>query len=25
VGYKVDRAEEAAPHLGVFVYMSKCL
>ena len=25
VGYKVDREEEASPHLGVFVYMSKCL
>ena len=25
VGYKVDREEEAAPHLGVFVYMSKRL
>lgn len=25
VGYKVDREEEATPHLGVFVYMSKCL
>ena len=23
VGYKVDREEEASPHLGVFVYMSK--
>lgn len=25
VGYEVDREEEAAPHLGVFVYMSKRL
>jgi ribosomal protein S18 acetylase RimI-like enzyme len=25
VGYKVDREEEASPHLGVFVYMSKRL
>lgn len=25
VGYKVDRKEEASPHLGVFVYMSKRL
>lgn len=25
VGYKVDREEQAAPHLGVFVYMSKRL
>ena len=25
VGYKVDRHEEASPHLGVFVYMSKRL
>ncbi len=25
VGYKVDREEEASPHLGVFVYMSKPL
>jgi ribosomal protein S18 acetylase RimI-like enzyme len=25
VGYKVDREEEAAPNLGVFVYMSKRL
>jgi len=25
VGYKVDREEEASPHLGVFVYMSKLL
>ena len=25
VGYKVDREEEASPHLGVFVYMSKSL
>jgi GNAT superfamily N-acetyltransferase len=25
VGYKVDREEEAAPHLGIFVYMSKRL
>lgn len=25
VGYKVDREEEVAPHLGVFVYMSKPL
>jgi len=24
-GYKIDRQEEAAPHLGVFVYMSKRL
>ena len=24
-GYKVDREEEASPHLGVFVYMSKPL
>jgi ribosomal protein S18 acetylase RimI-like enzyme len=25
VGYKIDREEEATPHLGVFVYMSKWL
>lgn len=25
VGYKVDKEEEAAPHLGIFVYMSKRL
>lgn len=25
VGYKVDRAEEVSPHLGVMVYMSKRL
>ena len=25
VGYKVDWEEEASPHLGVFVYMSKRL
>jgi ribosomal protein S18 acetylase RimI-like enzyme len=25
VGYKVDREEEASPHLGVFVHMSKCV
>ena len=25
VGYQVDREEEASPHLGVFVYMSKSL
>lgn len=25
VGYKVDREEEASPHLGVFTYMSKPL
>ena len=25
VGYKVDREEEASPHLGIFVYMSKRL
>ena len=25
VGYKTDRKEEASPHLGVFVYMSKRL
>ncbi len=25
VGYKVDREEEASPHLGVFVHMSKPL
>ncbi len=25
VGYKIDREEEASPHLGVFVYMSKRL
>ena len=25
VGYKVDREEEASPHLGIFVYMSKHL
>lgn len=25
VGYRVDREEEASPHLGVFVYMSKRL
>lgn len=25
VGYTVDREEEASPHLGVFVYMSKPL
>jgi len=25
IGYKVDRKEEASPHLGVFVYMSKRL
>jgi ribosomal protein S18 acetylase RimI-like enzyme len=25
MGYRVDREEEAAPHLGVFVYMSKHL
>ena len=25
VGYQIDREEEASPHLGVFVYMSKRL
>ena len=25
VGYTVDREEEASPHLGIFVYMSKHL
>ncbi len=25
VGYTVDREEKASPHLGVIVYMSKCL
>ena len=25
VGYRVDREEEASPHLGVFVHMSKRL
>ena len=25
VGYKIEREEEASPHLGVFVYMSKRL